>query len=179
VMNMLVSGTSLQNWSWKTLDCSATRLLRQQQIHKTVDQYINSSLPGLTTYTPPIGSSSYECPSGATNQSGTCKYADGSSAGPPVLIDTRNNKGSLTCDAYGTGYVVAGNQCVTNNDIPIVAGPALRPGELTEDQRSRFTYECYDFGIQESCAKLNAAVGVTSANAVAGVRKWDTQVANA
>ncbi len=56
VIQMLVTGTAYQDGSWKSLNCTATRILRQQQIQKTIGEYLTSSLPGLQSYTPPASS---------------------------------------------------------------------------------------------------------------------------
>lgn len=175
IVNVLVTGTAYKDWSWKSLNCTATRILRQEQTKKSIEEYLRSSLPGLVSYTPPAGGSAYECNYG-TLQNGRC-YVDGTDVGAPALIKS-SNSANLTCEAYGSAYAISGTQCYSiDADLP--AQPALRKGQLTEDQTNTLTYECNDFGIEESCDKLSASVGATSGNALAGVQRWNTQIAEA
>ena len=71
VMNMLVKGADFKGWSWSSLNCQETRKARIEQTKKTINEYINSSLPGLSSYTPPpstvTGSANgTSCPDGGT-----------------------------------------------------------------------------------------------------------------
>ena len=178
VMNMLVKGPNFRNWSWSSLNCSATRILRQQQITRTISDYLNSSLPGLSTYTAPVGGSSYQCTTGVLINGDCLNPESGAFMSKPVLVDSRNSGGALGCSQYGDGYTVAGNQCVSMEYPDISVGPPLRAGELTDAQEEKLIDEC-SADVTESCDKLLAYAAVTSGNAIAGVRQWDTQVANA
>ncbi len=208
-INMLVTGTEYKNWSWNKLDCTATRLQRQAQINKSLQDYLNSSLPGLQSYTAPVGGTAYECTTGVL-QNGSCVDASGNTVGTPVQInssqltnaqqdelqDRCEDEGdaaackilnsylngtsggtALGCSQYGSAYAVAGTQCYGDDGVPI--GPALRPGELTTTQQDQLQDECEEDGNKASCAKLAAALGESSGNAIANVKRWDAQVAAA
>lgn len=57
VMNMLIKGADYKNWSWSSLNCTATRQARIEQTNKTIQEYLSSSLPSLSVYTaPPVTS---------------------------------------------------------------------------------------------------------------------------
>ncbi len=189
VIQMLVTGTAYQDGSWKSLNCTATRILRQQQIQKTIGEYLTSSLPGLQSYTPPVGGTAYQCVSG-TLQNGKCVNAEGAVIGTPVLVNTANSGtagGALGCSQYGAGgggYSVAGTQCVDNETLTVV-GPALRPGQLTDAQLQELVTRCagdeFATADQASCDRLNAVQAVvgTGSNASGGVRRWNTEIAQA
>ena len=62
VLNALIKGSDFRGWNWSTLDCKATRDARIKQTNKKIEDYLNSSLPNLTVYTPSITpSSTYGC----------------------------------------------------------------------------------------------------------------------
>lgn len=177
VMNMLVQGTDFKGWSWKSLSCAQTRAARLYDM--SLSAYLTSSLPALQSYSGPTGGTAYQCTSG-TLQGGVCVDGSGATVGSPVLVSTNNSGtagGALGCSQYGAGYDVAGTQCVDGASGTTI-GPALRPNQLTDAQQDQLQDECDD-GTQASCAKLNAALGEISANAMAGVRRWDTQVSAA
>jgi hypothetical protein len=165
VLNVLVSGSDFKTWNWKSLDCSRTRSLRQQQILRTVGEYIDSSLPGLTTYVPPTATAvtqnvvscnsdlggCFDSTGKAVNQS-TGAYASNLSAGP-----------GGTCKA-GVAYEQEGGigsaVCVDENgdtSKPIPNSNFSNTGNFTSEQNIWLS-SCRN-GNLDSCDKFSSSAG--------------------
>ncbi|MBP7770351.1 MAG: TrbC/VirB2 family protein [Candidatus Pacebacteria bacterium] len=126
VIQMLVTGTAYQDGSWKSLNCTATRILRQEQIQKTINEYLSSSLPGLQSYSGSFVSNTGECPAGSEPQGGRCIDNTG---GRPIDVGPVTNGGPV---AAGIGGCAAGDELTAENFcISASNGGVYTPGAAT------------------------------------------------
>ena len=154
VVNMLVTGKDLQNWSWKTLDCQGTRQMKidNKTFNSTIGDYLSSSLPGLTSYQQPV----FISPGATTGGGMTCDNTTGlckNSAG--VVLNPSG--GTVSCEAYigvctdnATGAVV-GTTKVKNN-----TGPA---GQCSNANCSPNALK--DAGFNDTAANVMSCIAIT------------------
>lgn len=101
VMNGLIQGTDLRGWDWKDLKCEQTRKARLYNM--SLSQYLQSSLPGLSSYTAPTGGTSRGgCLVGEKlDELGFCQTSTGEIYSPGT-IQRNGGSGATSCPS---GYV--------------------------------------------------------------------------
>lgn len=110
VMNMLVHQGSMGSWDWRSLNCTETRKARLYNMN--LKDYLNSSIPGLTSYTPPVNTSRGGCLAGdELTVEGFCIGSGGGVYSSGSVIDTSRNSGATSCPSGYAYTAEEGGYC--------------------------------------------------------------------